>query len=101
MGTYGVLYGPWLASAAGCLKLQLPWLVCKSFGAPGDWETLVKAVGSAGLGMGGRWAAACKLRHHLGRQERVKCSPSPPENGDKAGQGVSRWPDSSSPWFLS
>lgn len=79
------------------MKSQLPWLVYKSFHAPGDWETLVKAAGSAGLGMGGRWAGACKL----GREERVKCSPSPPRNEDNAVQGASPWPDSSSPWFLS
>lgn len=101
VGTYGVLYGPGPVSADGCVKSQLAWLVCKAFGAPGDWEALVKAAGAAGLGTGGRWAGACELRHQLGREERVKCSPSPPRKGDKVVQGVSPWPDSSSPWFLS
>lgn len=101
VGTDGVLHGPGPARAGGCRKAQLPWLVCKDFGAPGDWEGLVKAGGSAGFRMGGKWAGACKLRHQLGRQERVKCSPSPPSNGDKGVQGVSPWPDSSSPCFLS
>lgn len=58
MGTYGVLHGPGPASAAGAVKSQLAWLVCKGFGAPGGWEALVKAAGAAGLAMAGRWAGA-------------------------------------------
>lgn len=47
--------------------------------------------------MSGWWAGARELRHQLGREERVKC---PPRDGDRAVQGVSLWPDLSSPWFL-
>lgn len=101
VGTYGVLYGPGPASAAGCVQSQLSRLVCKGFGAPGDWEALLKAAGTAGLGTGGRCTGVYKLKHQLGREERVKCSPSPPRKGDKVVQGVSPWPDSSSPCFLS
>lgn len=50
--------------------------------------------------MGRRWAGARQLRHQLGREEEVKCSSGPAKDGHRAVQGVSLWPDSSSPQFL-
>lgn len=97
-GPHGVLYSPGPAGTAGCMQSQPPCPVCKGLGGPMDQEALVK--GSAGVGMGRRWAGARQLRYQLGREEKVKCSSGPARDGHRAVQGVSLWPDSSSPQFL-